>query len=104
MKRIHQIIVIVIVLCAIFIGLGYKNLWAEEQKSATQSSTAKKWSASTKGGAQLWSENCMMCHNLRSPTTFNPKQWEIVVPHMRVQANLTAEEARKILKFLQSGH
>jgi len=104
MKRIHQIIVIVVALCAISIGLEYKNLWAEEQKSATSSSTAKKWVAPSKGGAQLWSENCMMCHNLRSPTTYSPKQWEIVVAHMRVQANLTAEEARKILKFLQSGH
>ncbi len=57
-----------------------------------------------KGGAQLWGENCARCHNLRSPTTFSDQQWEIVVNHMRARANLTGEEARKILKFLKSAN
>ncbi len=104
MKRVHQIAGMVVALGSFLIWLGCNGLWAGEQKSVTPASTAKKWGASTKGGAQLWSENCMMCHNLRSPSTFSPKQWEIAVQHMRVQANLTAEEARKILNFLQSGH
>ena len=103
MKRIYQIIGIV-TLSTVLIGLGCRNLWAEKKKSVTPAPTAQKQVAPSKGGAQLWSENCMMCHNLRSPSTYSPKQWEIAVQHMRVQANLTAEEARKILKFLQSGH
>lgn len=92
-----------VVFIVVLIGLDCnRNLWSDEEKSVTPASTLQKWGASNKGGAELWSENCMMCHNLRTPSTFSHKQWEIAVQHMRVQANLTAEETRKILKFLQS--
>ena len=83
MKKIYQIVAISVI--AILIGLETTPSWAAE-----------------KGGAQLWSENCMMCHNLRSPSTLSAKQWEIAVRHMRVQANLTAKDAKKILEFLKA--
>jgi cytochrome c2 len=56
-----------------------------------------------KSGAQLWAENCNRCHNIRSPSQFSPAQWEVVMRHMRVRANLTSEEHKKILEFLKSG-
>ena len=55
-----------------------------------------------KSGAQLWTDNCRRCHNLRGPATFSPAQWEVVVHHMRLRANLTGEEARKVTAFLKS--
>ncbi len=58
----------------------------------------------SKGGAELWAENCGRCHNLRSPSSFSDRQWEIISFHMRVRANLTAEEHHKILEFLKSGN
>ena len=60
-------------------------------------------SATEKGGAQLWADNCVRCHNIRSPSNYSPAQWEVVMMHMRVRANLTAEEHKKILEFLKSG-
>lgn len=60
-------------------------------------------SRTDKGGAQLWSENCQRCHNTRSPSTYNDAQWEVAMMHMRVRANLTPEEHKKILEFLKSG-
>jgi hypothetical protein len=56
-----------------------------------------------KGGAELWAENCVRCHNIRSPSSYSPAQWEVVMMHMRVRANLTAEEHKKILEFLKAG-
>ena len=56
-----------------------------------------------KGGAELWAENCIRCHNIRSPSNYSPAQWEVVMMHMRVRANLTPEEHKKILEFLKSG-
>lgn len=56
-----------------------------------------------KGGSQLWAENCQRCHNMRSPSGYNDAQWEDVMMHMRVRANLTPEENKKILEFLKSG-
>jgi len=59
--------------------------------------------ATGKSGAQLWAENCIRCHNIRSPSSYSPAQWEVVMMHMRVRANLTPEEHKKILEFLKSG-
>ena len=59
--------------------------------------------ATGKGGAELWAENCIRCHNIRSPSNYSPAQWEVVMMHMRVRANLTPEEHKKILEFLKSG-
>src|SRR5438477_11483577 len=56
-----------------------------------------------KGGAELWAENCVRCHNIRSPSAYSPAQWEVIMMHMRVRANLTPEEHKKILEFLKSG-
>jgi mono/diheme cytochrome c family protein len=60
-------------------------------------------SAAEKSGAQLWGENCIRCHNIRSPGNYSPAQWDVVMMHMRVRANLTPEEHKKILAFLKSG-
>ncbi len=54
-----------------------------------------------KSGIQLWSENCMRCHNTPSPNTFSPEQWETVGMHMQSRALLTNDERDKIVKFLQ---
>jgi hypothetical protein len=56
-----------------------------------------------KSGAQLWAENCVRCHNIRSPSSLSPAQWEVAAMHMRIRANLTPEEHKKILEFLKSG-
>src|SRR5215468_1062124 len=52
------------------------------------------------GGAELWGRNCGHCHNIRSPSSYSDAQWEVVMLHMRVRANLTPEEHKKILAFL----
>ncbi len=56
-----------------------------------------------KSGAELWAENCIRCHNIRSPSSYSPTQWEVIMMHMRVRANLTPDEHKKILEFLKSG-
>ena len=55
-------------------------------------------------GARLWAQNCTRCHNSRSPSDYSGVPWEVAMLHMRLRANLTAEEHRKILEFLQQGN
>lgn len=57
-----------------------------------------------KSGNQLWAENCTRCHNNRSPAAYSDAHWEVAMHHMRIRANLTAEEHTKILEFLQSAN
>jgi pyruvate/2-oxoglutarate dehydrogenase complex dihydrolipoamide acyltransferase (E2) component len=70
--------------------------------ATSQTAAASAAPAPTKGGAQLWVENCRRCHQLRDPSTYNNRQWEVSMHAMRVRANLTAQEHRLILAFLQS--
>jgi hypothetical protein len=53
-------------------------------------------------GEELWTNNCMRCHNIRSPTMYSNAQWDVIVHHMRLRANITGQEQRAIVEFLKS--
>ena len=53
-------------------------------------------------GEELWSNNCMRCHNIRPPTMYSNAQWDVIVHHMRLRANITGQEQRAIVDFLKS--
>ncbi len=55
-------------------------------------------------GAELWAQNCRRCHNFRDPTSLSDAQWDVVMMHMRIRANLTAEEHQLILEYLKSSN
>ena len=57
-----------------------------------------------KSGAQLWGENCLRCHNAPAPQTFSDTEWDVAVMHMRIRANLTEDEAVKIVGFLKTAN
>ena len=57
-----------------------------------------------KPGVQLWGENCMRCHSTPSPADFNDADWSTIEMHMRVRANLTANESSKIFEFIKSAN
>ena len=69
-----------------------------------QSCASSKEMITNKSGAQLWGENCIRCHNTPSPTDFNDEQWKTIGLHMQDRANLTNDEAEKIIAFLQSAN
>jgi len=55
-----------------------------------------------KAGSQLWGETCGRCHNFRSPSSYNAKEWDVAMRHMRLRAYLTAEEEKAIAEFIES--
>jgi hypothetical protein len=60
--------------------------------------------ASAPDGAKLWAQNCIRCHNSRSPASYSNAQWQVAMLHMRVRADLTGEQQRAIYEFLTSSH
>jgi len=52
-------------------------------------------------GAELYQINCNRCHPERYPAEWNSAQWQTIMIHMRVRANLPASQAREILKYLK---
>ena len=55
-----------------------------------------------KTGTQLWGENCGRCHNAPGPGEFSAANWDIIGRHMRVRANITETEEKKIIDYLKS--
>jgi len=55
-------------------------------------------------GAKLWGTYCGLCHNARAGSEFNRLEWDTLLLHMRVRANLPAEDAEAIRVFLRSSH
>lgn len=88
-------------------GCSKSTTLAETSASASGTELAATQTADAypgKGGAQAWVDNCMRCHNLRPPQERSDREWTLIVHHMRVRANLTAQEHRLILEFLQSAN
>jgi|ERR1035437_1544760 cytochrome c5 len=52
-------------------------------------------------GAELYAINCNRCHPERYPTEFTSGQWETLMLHMRVRANLPTKQAKVILKYMK---
>jgi len=89
MKKLITLIILVVGIC--LVGFTLHSCKASEKVMA-------------KSGAQLWGENCKRCHNTPTPTDYSDVSWDVIGTHMRLRANLTAEEARKVIEFLQSAN
>jgi hypothetical protein len=74
---------------------------AEQKNQAGSSAEQPKAPPKKLTGAELYSMHCNRCHPERYPTERTAAQWKTILLHMRVRANLPAEQARTILKYLQ---
>ncbi|MEI7533322.1 MAG: hypothetical protein WCK57_03055 [Verrucomicrobiae bacterium] len=72
------------------------SLVAVAQADETKPAAAKKLT-----GAELYAINCNRCHQERYPTEFTSAQWQTLMTHMRVRANLPAKQAKEILKYMK---
>ena len=77
-------------------ALAIGGLVAVAQADDTKTAAPKKLT-----GAELYAINCNRCHPERYPTEFNSAQWQTIMIHMRVRANLPAKQAKEILKYLK---
>lgn len=84
--------------------MGCQKMMRSTEPAVAGYVVAMNASPDIKAGASMWSQNCMRCHNLRNPNERSDREWDVIVQHMRVRGNLTAEEHRLILRFLQSAN
>ena len=52
-------------------------------------------------GVELYAIHCNRCHPERYPVELNEQQWQTIMLHMRVRANLPADQVREIMKYMQ---
>jgi hypothetical protein len=72
---------------------------AKPEKETKPAKTEKKTKKLT--GADLYAMHCNRCHPERYATERTAAQWKTIMLHMRVRANLPADQAKTILKYLQ---
>lgn len=84
--------------CVLSLPKATKTLGAADRPQPAAAGQAQK------GGAQLWAENCMRCHNMRSPESYSDAEWNVAMHHMRVRANLTEADYKAILQFLKAAN
>ena len=78
-----------------------EQLAEPRSESAGPSNVIPKAAPKKLTGAELYSMHCNRCHPERYPTERTAAQWKTILLHMRVRANLPAEQSRTILKYLQ---
>ena len=91
-----QLVVLAVALALAGLCLSAVLSHAEPEKKTDQKPATKKLT-----GAELYAINCARCHPERYATEFTSAQWQTIMLHMRVRANLPAAQAKEILKFLK---
>lgn len=94
------------VLILFLLNAGW-TLLADPRANSKQTATTESGSTVSAdyhglSGEELWSNNCLRCHNIRPPTMYSNAQWDVIVHHMRLRANITGQEQRAIVEFLKS--
>ncbi len=81
---------------------GAKTALANPSQSTTEKMSSQNRSAQNSGqtqddGQRVFEQNCSRCHT--APDGFSPRISKTVVRHMRMRANLSAEDERALLHF-----
>lgn len=66
-------------------------------KAGKKQAAASKPQQSDDDGQRVFEQNCSRCHN--APEGFSPRISGTIVRHMRVRANLSEADAKKLLRF-----
>ena len=55
-------------------------------------------------GAKVYAWNCGSCHSERWPKERSDAEWEVIMTHMRVRANMTAAQTEAVLQYLKENN
>lgn len=105
MKRVEKIFAQIVVACVVTICMTLVASAAIGQANDASSQTPpakdvhqKPASSGSDRGEQVFHQNCYRCH--QEPKGFSPSVSGTIARHMRVRANLSDEDYKALLKFL----
>ena len=82
------------------VGLAAALLAAAAVSCATRA-PAKPEAQQKLTGQDLFAIHCARCHPERYATERTAAQWQTIMLHMQVRANLPPDQAKAVLKYLQ---
>jgi len=71
---------------------------SSHSQSSSQNSSKMTQDDLSKRGQEVFKQNCYRCHQV--PEGFSPSISGTVAKHMRVRANLSADDYKALMKFL----
>ena len=81
----------------IFVAATLATLGLLSLAGSNMAADADSQKGALKTGAQLWAENCIMCHEDRPWTSFSPAQADAIKRHMRRKRILARRNKRRFL-------
>ena len=81
-------------------------VWASETKGQTKEKKPEPHKAHKPehSGAELYEMNCNRCHPERYPMEHTDAQWKTIMLHMRTRAQIPADDAKAIMKYLKESN
>ena len=85
-----------IVVALLLAGFSATRLgWAQETSSEEKRDLYLR-------GMDEWGQYCANCHHATPPSDRAPQEWDSIMLHMRVRANIPPESARALLEYLRA--
>ena len=101
-------IALAVVASLLALGVGTSVAVANAGTTASTQETETKTSPAAKkralDGAKVYAWNCGSCHSERWPKERSDAEWGMITTHMRVRANMTADQADAVLRYLQDNN
>lgn len=75
------------------------NLYVPTSADVTANATLQE----LKDGRALYINNCGACHNLYTPESFSPAQWNNILASMTPKTNLSPQQIDLVTKYVTKG-
>lgn len=102
--RLTNLIGVMVVTAMLGLGVPPEDAGAANNEDAASQEAEREKFARIARGARHWAQHCKRCHNLRNGAEMTDAEWEVVVTHMRVRANLPGQLARDVMLFLKESN
>lgn len=106
-KRINWIAVIAASSLILTLGVGVTVAIAGDEATASQTEDRRTTDATPKpvlDGGKVYAWNCGSCHSERWPKERSDAEWDVIMPHMRVRANMTTAQTEAVLRYLKENN
>ncbi|MBT8246378.1 MAG: hypothetical protein HKO82_14140 [Acidimicrobiia bacterium] len=89
---------------AVGVSTAIANDEAEAPAQAAEQEAPGKARPTALDGAKVYAWNCGSCHSERWPKERSDAEWDVIMTHMRVRANMTAAQAEAVLRYLKENN
>jgi len=108
LKKQNRIALAIVVSLLLLAGTAVSVAIASEEAAASTGAEAQESSKPSGSpaldGAKVYAWSCGTCHSERWPKERSDSEWDVIMTHMRVRANMTAAQTEAVLRYLKENN